>query len=128
MKIRRVEIQNFRGIRNLAWALPDEKVVCLIGRGDSCKSTILEAIRYALYPSWNPTFGEFDFYDGNTEQSIVITVTLGELNQSLLAWQKFGASLRGWNVVTREIFSEPGEGLEDVLSVRLVVDRELEPK
>lgn len=128
MKIRHVEIRNFRGIQNLVWAIPDEKVVCLIGRGDSCKSTILEAIRFALYPSWNPSFGEFDFHDGNTEQSIVITVTIGELDQGLLAWQKFGQSLRGWNLDTRTLSDEPGDGLEDVLSVRLVVDRELEPK
>lgn len=42
MRIRHVSIRNFRGIRELDWAVPDTRIICLIGRGDSTKSTILE--------------------------------------------------------------------------------------
>ncbi len=50
MRIRHVSIRNFRGIRELDWAIPDAKIVCLIGRGDSAKSTILEALRRVFHP------------------------------------------------------------------------------
>ena len=53
MKIRKLEIQNFRGIKRLEWDLPNEKTFCLIGSGDSTKTTVLEAIRCAFSPQWN---------------------------------------------------------------------------
>jgi putative ATP-dependent endonuclease of OLD family len=49
MRIVYVEIDNFRGIRRLRWA-PNAKVNCLIGPGDSTKTTILDAIELALNP------------------------------------------------------------------------------
>ena len=42
--IRLIEIENFRAIRKLRW-LPGPGVNCLIGPGDSGKSTILYALR-----------------------------------------------------------------------------------
>jgi hypothetical protein len=44
-----VKIDNFRGIRKLRWA-PNAKMNCLIGPGDSTKTTILDAIELALNP------------------------------------------------------------------------------
>ena len=61
MRIRHLSIQNFRGIQKLDWALPKTNLICLIGRGDSTKSSILDAIRFALFPTWNPSFEEFDW-------------------------------------------------------------------
>jgi hypothetical protein len=48
-RIRKIEIQNFRGIKELVW-LPSAGINCLIGPGDSGKSSILDAIFGA---SWN---------------------------------------------------------------------------
>ncbi|MBW8833234.1 MAG: AAA family ATPase [Burkholderiales bacterium] len=41
-RIRKVEIRNFRAVRSLDWC-PAAGVNCLIGPGDSGKSTILDA-------------------------------------------------------------------------------------
>ena len=52
MRITNLEIINFRGIKNASIVFPrDERVVCLIGAGDSTKSTILQAIEWILWPS-----------------------------------------------------------------------------
>ncbi|GLE66045.1 hypothetical protein APA73_34430 [Pseudomonas aeruginosa] len=55
MKIRKISIKIFRGVKELDWALPASDILCLIGKGDSSKSTILEAIRFTFYPQWNLT-------------------------------------------------------------------------
>ncbi len=47
MRIVFIEIQNYRGIKKLAWA-PSAQVNCLIGPGDSTKTTILDAIELVL--------------------------------------------------------------------------------
>ncbi len=128
MKIRYIDIKNFRGIQALSWVVPEGNIVCLIGRGDSTKSTILDAIRYALFPSWNPSFNEFDFFQTDTSSNIEITITLSDLPEELLSDHKYGLHLRGWNNVEKHIVEEPEEGLEDVITVQLIVDQNLEPK
>ena len=121
MKIRHLNIKNFRGIQELEWALPETNLVSLIGRGDSTKSSILDAIRYAFFPTWNPTFDEYDFFNGETSNSIEITVTLGELPSEFLSDLKYGHWLRGWNKEKCLISDEPEGGLEDVISVCLTI-------
>ena len=108
--------------------MPESNIICLIGRGDSTKSTILDAIRYALFPAWNPTFDEFDFFQTDTNSNIEITLTLGALPEDFLSDAKYGLYLRGWNSIENLIVDEPGEGLEDVISVKLTLDKNLEPK
>lgn len=128
MKIRHLNIKNFRGIQNLNWIIPESNIICLIGRGDTTKSTILDAIRYALFPAWNPSFDEFDFFQTDTNSNVEITLTLGVLPEDFLSDAKYGLYLRGWNSVEKRIVDEPGEGLEDVVSVKLTIDKNLEPK
>ena len=49
MRITNLEIQNFRGINSCNINFPSEsRVLCLIGAGDSTKSTILKAIEWVL--------------------------------------------------------------------------------
>lgn len=127
MKVRNLTIRNFRGIKELEWRPPDAPLFCLIGRGDSTKSTILEAIRIALYPHWNLVFDHSDFYLCKAEE-FLIEVTIGNLPDELLDLTKYGRCLRGWNVDSRELQDEPGDGLEDVLTIVLRVDQSLEPK
>ena len=45
-------IRNFRGIRELDWHV-DGTILCLVGPGDSTKTTILDAIELAMTPQWN---------------------------------------------------------------------------
>jgi hypothetical protein len=128
MKIRCIEIQNFRGISALRWS-PSPDVNCLIGPGDVGKTTILDAIELALAPRYQAIFDDCDFYGTNHEYPIQITITLGALGEAFKALTKYGEFLRGWDAGNQVIVDEPQEadGLEDVLSVRLTVDHTLEP-
>lgn len=130
MKIRHIEIKNFRGISPLEWA-PSDHMNCLIGAGDAGKTTILDAIAIALAPRYQANFDDADFFKGkHQEQPIQLTITLGELPEGFKALTKYGEYLRGWDAETQVIIDEPDEGggLEYVLSVRLTVDQTLEPK
>ena len=127
MKIRHIEVKHFRGIQKLDWSVPESSLVCLIGKGDSTKSTILDAIRYALFQSWNPSFNEFDFYLTDTTSNIEISLTLGDLPEEMFSDNKFGLFLRGWDKNNNCIVDEPDETFEDVITVKLTVDQNLEP-
>ncbi|MFD1557462.1 ATP-dependent endonuclease [Paraburkholderia silviterrae] len=128
MKIRKITIKNFRGVKELDWSLPTADIFCLIGKGDSSKSTILEAIRYAFYPQWNLTLSDSDFYQCKVENSIVIEVTIGDLVEEFCSLNKYGHCLRGWDVAALKLTDEPDDHLERVLTVRLTVEKDLEPK
>lgn len=125
MNIRKVEVSNFRGIRELEWCV-DGNFVCLIGAGDSTKSTLLDAIERTLSPRWNVVFDDADFYSGDTTQPIEITVTVGDLPEELLKDNKFGLDTRGWNEAVG-LKDEPEDADSLVLSIRLKVDSSLEP-
>ena len=66
MRIRHVQIENFRGIRNLNWIL-NGRMVSLIGPNDSTKTTILDAIEFALSPRSNLQVTDADFHNGDIE-------------------------------------------------------------
>jgi len=128
VKIRKLKIKNFRGIMELDWNLPAGDIFCLIGKGDSSKSTILESIRYAFYPQWNLTLSDSDFYQCKVENSIVIEVTIGDLVEEFCSLNKYGSYLRGWDETALNLTDEPDDQLESVLTVRLTVEKDLEPK
>lgn len=125
MKLLRVEIERFRGIKSLDWYVNGE-FVCLIGPGDSTKTTILDAIELALSPRWSLPFDDTDFYDADTSQPFTITVTVGDLPADLKSDRKFGHHARGW-LAPATLHDEPEEGDEVVLSIRLKVPSSLEP-
>lgn len=128
MKIRKVVIKNFRGVKELDWSVPTADIFCLIGKGDSSKSTILEAIRYAFHPQWNLALSDSDFYQCRIADPIIIEITIGHLVEEFCALNKYGLYLRGWNRETLELTDEPDDHLENVLTVRLTVEKDLEPK
>jgi putative ATP-dependent endonuclease of OLD family len=128
VKIRKITIKNFRGVKELDWSLPTTDIFCLIGKGDSSKSTILEAIRYAFYPQWNLTLSDSDFYQCKVENSIVIEVTIGDLVEEFCSLNKYGHYLRGWDAAALTLTDEPDDHLEPALTVRLTVQKDLEPK
>jgi putative ATP-dependent endonuclease of the OLD family len=128
MKIRKISIKNFRGVKELDWSLPTADIFCLIGKGDSSKSTILEAIRYAFYPQWNLTLSDSDFYQCKVENSIVIEVSIGALSKEFCSLTKYGHCLRGWDAKAQQLLDEADDHLESILTIRLTVEKDLEPK
>jgi len=125
MQIRNLQVINFRGIKELNWTI-ETPVICLIGPGDSTKTTILDAIDFALSPKWNIPFDDCDFFEGKKENPIEIIVTVGLLPEEMLKDGKFGLLTRGWSK-GYGIHDEPAENDETVLSIKLHVDESLEP-
>jgi putative ATP-dependent endonuclease of OLD family len=70
MKLSRILIENFRGIKNLDLVLGDTTV--LIGENNSGKTAVMDALRLCLRelgPRRRVVFDPYDFYlkDANTE-------------------------------------------------------------
>lgn len=124
MQIRQLKANNFRGISHLDWK-PGQNFCCLIGPGDTGKSTILDAIEAALSPRW-VFFTEPDFLNCSTVNSILIEVTVGELSKSLKSDERFGLYIRGWTTAG-DLRDEPEDDDEPVLTVRITVDATMEP-
>lgn len=129
MRIIKLEIQNFRGIQNSVIDFPkDDRLVCLIGAGDSAKSTLLLAIEWLFYKNWNLSVCDNDFYNGDTENDIVIRGTFTEFPDEFMAEDKFGLYLRKSGVPYDSISNdEPIAGLPICLTIQLTVDSTLEP-
>ncbi|MGY4473989.1 AAA family ATPase [Bradyrhizobium sp. USDA 3364] len=125
--IRVVEIENFRGVKALMWS-PAEGINCLVGPGDSGKSTLLDAIDYCIGARRSLQLADSDFHGLDVEKPIRIAVTLGALPDELKGIEIYGLYLRGFDRGTGEIAPEPGAGLETVLTVQLLVDSDLEPQ
>ena len=124
MQIRQIKVRNFRGIAALDWN-PAHSFCCLIGPGDSGKSTLLDAAEAALSSRWF-SFTEPDFLGCDAANAITIEATVGELSRALMSDERFGLCIRGWTA-TGELRDEPEDGDETVLTVRLTVDATLEP-
>lgn len=125
-RIRRLEIRNFRSIQCLDW-VPSAGINCLIGPGDSGKSSILDAIDLCLGARRSVSFGDTDFHRLDVNQPIVIAVTFGALPDSLLNLDIYGEFLRGYDASTGQVEDEPRAGIETVLTLRLIVTSDLEP-
>jgi putative ATP-dependent endonuclease of the OLD family len=125
-RIRKLEIRHFRGIQILDW-VPSAGINCLIGPGDSGKSTILDAIDLCLGARRNLQLGDADFYRLDVDEPLTISATLGDLDDRLKNLDSYGTYLRGFNSATGATEDEPGDDLETVLTVRLTVQSDLEP-
>jgi putative ATP-dependent endonuclease of OLD family len=125
-RIRAIEINNFRGIKHLVW-LPSPGINCLIGPGDSGKSSILDAIDFCLTPRRNTQFPDADFHLLNVQTPITISVTIGELYDELKSLETYGLYLRSFDTESGNIEDEPENEAETVLTIRLTVASDLEP-
>lgn len=125
-RIRLIEIQNFRCLKHFAWR-PSAGVNCLIGPGDAGKSTILDAIDYCLGARRNLSFTDADFFGLAVTDPISISITLGELDESLRSMEIYGQYLRSFDAETGAIEDEPEVAKETVLTVNLSIGGDLEP-
>lgn len=130
MKITDLEIYNFRGIKNANISFPnEERVICLIGAGDSTKSTILQAIEWILWPSGNLNVSDSDFFECDISSKIVLRGTFSEIPERLLAEEKFGLYLRKLGVPLKESENdEPIDGIPFGVTVQLTIDGSLDPQ
>lgn len=125
-RIRRLEIKNFRSIRSLDWS-PSAGINCLIGTGDSGKSSILDAIDLCLGARRSVGISDTDFHALNVTEPIVIAVTVGGLPDELLSLEAYAEFLRGHDAATGHIEPEPRAHIETVLTLRMEVTADLEP-
>ena len=128
MRIRHLSVRNFRGIRELDWPVPAQNILCLIGPGDSTKSTILEGLRRVFHPQWNLSFDDADFHLCDPANPITIDAILGDLPDAFRDLEKYGHWLCGWDAQALARSDDPGDDLEDALRVRLTVGSNLEPE
>jgi len=124
--IRQLDIRNFRGIQYLSWR-PGPGFNCLIGPGDSGKTSILDAIDLCLGARRVATFTDADFYNLDVSEPIKITLVLGALEEELKKFDTYGDFLRGYDRILGDLEEEPGNGLETSLCLRLTVAQDLEP-
>ena len=130
-KIHTLKIKNYRGIHEFEQIFGTTNFICLIGRGDSGKTTILQAINIVLYPNWNYTFTDTDFFNGEINNPIEIEVSLYDLPFELLTDSKFGLYKRLLNSegkIIDDISQEDSEDNKDILTIKLKVEKDLEPK
>jgi predicted ATPase len=124
--IKAISIKNFRSIKELNWN-PNPGLNCLIGSGDSGKSTVLDAIDFTLGARRTYSFTDADFFQMNTQQPIDIKITIGALADELKNIELYGMFLRGFDNNTSTISDEAQTPHEHVLTMRLTVHEDLEP-
>lgn len=73
MRILDININNFRGIEHFYHQFSEsDNVICIIGRNDSGKTSILKAIEWLFYPSNSLNASISDFYNNDTTKDIII--------------------------------------------------------
>jgi len=127
MRLRRLTICGFRGIQSLNWLIVSP-VACLVGPGDSGKTTILDAIELALLPRWSVQLDDSDFFGGKPGE-IVIEVVVSDVPDKLLIESKFGTCQQGLKPdgSLAAIDAEHEEDQQAALLVRFRAGSDLEP-
>lgn len=126
-KLRFLKISHFRGIKNFEQIFGDG-ITCIIGRGDSCKSTILDAIAYVFAPSWSIRLNDSDFYMCDTTSPIVIEGVVSDIPDELIL--KYSDHLRGITKdyqLVDDMESEEAHDALSALTIRLTIRKDLEP-
>jgi putative ATP-dependent endonuclease of OLD family len=129
LRIRYLEIRNFRGIKSLTWAIPGD-LSCIIGSGDACKTTILTALDFALSPRTALAFDDADFFNQVVDDDIVIQVTLAGWDPALPRIKGFfqESTFARYQCGLGENGPTPEPDGAPAFSISLRVDKNLEPK
>lgn len=126
-KLEHLKISHFRGIESFEQSFSDG-ITCIIGRGDSCKSTILDAIAYTFAQSWSIHLNDSDFYMCSLASPIIIEGVISDVPDNLIV--KYSNHLRGIMADGRlidDMESDEARDAKEVLTIRLTVRRDLEP-
>src|SRR5581483_11445181 len=118
MKVSRLLVQNFRGIREAALFFPDH--VVLVGDNNVGKSTVFEALDLALGPdrlNRHPKIDEHDFYlgsyvstDNEPRKEVRVEASVMELNEEQQA--RFKDYIEWWNTTAKAFHDAPVEGVD----------------
>lgn len=127
VRIVAVEVSNFRGIKSLKW-FPKQGINCIMGPGDTGKSTVLDAISLCLGPRPSMKFTEADFYNLDVDQEITVDVTVSDLPRELKRLEVFGDFLRGYDETNGSVMDEPQALQPYALTLRMKVTSDLEPQ
>jgi hypothetical protein len=125
-RIRIVSIENYRCIQQLTW-FPGQGLNCLIGPGDSGKSSILDAIDLCLGARRTTNLTDADFHGLDVDHPISITITLGELDDGLKSLETYAPYLRSFDPANGAVADEPQAGHETVLTINVTVSSDLDP-
>lgn len=125
MRLHRLIVNNFRGIKELTW-LPEDNLTCLIGPGDSTKTTILDALGLVLTTRTAIKLSDADFYEGKTETPIIIEAVLTDLHEDLIGLDSLGAYICGVGP-DGTVKTDPEEDDKKALTVQFKADESLEP-
>lgn len=129
MKLARLQIRNFRGIKHATLLFSGH--VVLVGDNNVGKSTVFEAIDFALGPerlSRHPKIDEHDFYLGDyltpaeqPRKEVRVEAVVTDLTEE--QQNRFGDEIEWWNVAAKAFQDAPIEGIDhpDVhTSIRVV--------
>ena len=127
MRVRRLEIERFRGVRVLDWRHIGD-TSALVGPGDSGKTSVLDAIERVLSPRWSVRFDDSDFWNSVPDDPIVIRCTLTDIPRSFFKDTKYGLVLHGFDSADGVAVAATGDDEEEyALVIELRVDASLEP-
>lgn len=124
MKLRQISIRNYKGIQELDFTI-NEDFICLIGAGDSGKSTLIDAIELVFTNRRSIEFDDSDFFNLDINSPILIIATVIDIPFEFYSESKYGGYLRGWNGTN--IIDEPNNQIQTALTIQLKVDKTLEP-
>jgi putative ATP-dependent endonuclease of OLD family len=131
LRVKHIEIKNFRGIKSFSWQVKGD-FNCIIGPGDTCKTTILTALDYALSPRSVLAFDDSDFFNQDVSQNIVIQITLANWDEAQSDVRHFFQESRfaqyKCGIADNGPLPEPVPGGTVAVSISLRVDRSLEPR
>lgn len=124
MRLAHLKVERFRGIKSLDWPI-EGRITCLVGAGDMCKTTILDAINLLGTPR-TPVFSDADFFGGSVDPGpILVEGVFTDLPAAVLSDARFGLDLIGLDDAG-ELLDEPGE-FAAALQVSVDIDASLEP-
>lgn len=123
MQIRRLTIHRYRGIESFTWQ-PGGGINCLVGPGDSFKSTVLAAISLLLAPYPLGPCSEFDYYRRRIPDGFEIEAYIGNLDLQSLGTEQRLPPLYGWR--NEAAVALPEGDAEPVLRCRVRGNSDLE--
>lgn len=126
--VHKITIDNFRCFKHFETTLKDN-LLCIIGRGDSGKTTLLDAISYILSPSYSIHFQDTDFHCGKVDNEIHIEAVLRDISDELVV--KYGQYLIGVDdkgMIREDLEADDAEQFDTALRIVLTVDKSLEPE